>query len=41
MHDADLAVVDYVAKHFPQGFEMALLAGNSVHADKAFLSVRS
>ena len=35
MAEVDRRVEAYVRRHFPDG--MALLAGNSVHADKAFL----
>lgn len=35
MTQVDERVAAYVRQHFPDG--MALLAGNSVHADKAFL----
>lgn len=35
MSQVDDLVSAYVSKHFPDG--MALLAGNSVHADKAFI----
>ncbi|GAA6047923.1 hypothetical protein NBRC10513_003650 [Rhodotorula toruloides] len=37
MQEVDKHVSDYVAKHFPPDAP-ALLAGNSVHADKAFIN---
>jgi oligoribonuclease len=36
MDEVDHLVAAYVKKHFPDG--MALLAGNSVHADRAFIN---
>lgn len=38
MEQVDDLVATYVAQHFPPGFSMALLAGNSVHADRAFIN---
>ena len=38
MEDVDQLVTAYISQHFPEGFEMALIAGNSIHADKAFIS---
>lgn len=38
MAQVDQLVTDYVAQHFPKDFDMVLLAGSSIHADKAFIS---
>ncbi|GAA5947169.1 hypothetical protein JCM3775_002687 [Rhodotorula graminis] len=37
MEEVDKLVTDYVSQHFPRGTP-ALLAGNSVHADRAFIN---
>lgn len=38
MAEVDDSVASYVKQHFPPGYSMALLAGNSVHADRAFIN---
>lgn len=38
MEQVDDLVTAYVSQHFPPDFSMALLAGNSVHADRAFIN---
>lgn len=37
MTDVDSLISTYILKHFPPGSGPALLAGSSVHADRAFI----